>query len=248
MNKFFAKLRKHAVTQIGFTAKASGGELQLEVYDVIGADFFGDGITAANFSDAIKNAGEISAITMRINSPGGDAFEGVAIYNVLRATGKPINVFVDGLAASAASIVAMAGDNCTMGDGSVMMIHNAMALAIGNANDMRKMADTLDTVSGAMADIYANRTEMPKADILKLMDEETWMDANEAIAKGFADAQAKAPAQAKAATAGFDLAVYSNVPEALKTTGVVVEEKPEPVEDPIIAVMRKRIELMRARS
>ncbi len=105
-----------------------------------------------------------------------------------------------------------------------MMIHNALAVTFGNANEMRKMADTLDTVSGAMADIYANRTEIDKADIRNMMDAETWMDAQEAIAKGFADAQAKAPAKAKATTASFDLTVYNNVPETLKTGQKIVAE------------------------
>jgi ATP-dependent Clp protease, protease subunit len=225
--RFFAKLRKHAMTQIGFKAKASGGELQLEVYDVIGGDFFGEGITAANFSDAIKNAGDLNSITLRINSPGGDAFEGVAIYNVLKATGKPVNVFVDGLAASAASIVAMSGDKITMGDGAMMMIHNALALVMGNASEMRTMADTLDTVSASIADIYAKRTGMDKGDILKMMESETWMDVADAIAKGFADVEAKAPAKAKATAAGFNLSVYNNVPKKLK---IVAEDTPADVD------------------
>src|SRR5258707_1945466 len=152
MNKVLS-LRKNIGT---FKAQAKAGELELYVYDVIGADMFGEGITAASFTSAITDAGDISKITVRVNSPGGDAFEGLAIFNVLRGVGKPVNVLVDGLAASAASIVAMAGDTITMGEGSLMMIHNALCIAFGNAADMRKSADVLDTVSGSIADVYAN--------------------------------------------------------------------------------------------
>src|SRR5277367_6389500 len=87
-----------------FSAKANAGALELEVYDAIGADFFGDGITASAVSEAIKSAGDFSSVTVSINSPGGDLFEGVAIYNVLKACGKSVNVSVVGLAASAASL------------------------------------------------------------------------------------------------------------------------------------------------
>src|ERR1700677_44946 len=98
-----------------FNATEADKVLTLEVYDVIGADFFGEGITASAVSDAIAQAGEHDCIALRINSPGGDAFEGVAIYNLLKNNAKPVNVYVDGLAASAASIVAMSGDTINMG-------------------------------------------------------------------------------------------------------------------------------------
>ncbi len=113
-----------------FNAAQTESVLTLEVYDVIGADFFGDGITASAVSDAIAQAGSHDSVALRINSPGGDAFEGVAIYNVLKNHGKPVNVYVDGLAASAASIVAMAGDTICMGTGAMMMIHPAQGCAM----------------------------------------------------------------------------------------------------------------------
>src|SRR5690348_8015957 len=128
-----------------FSASTQNNTLTLEVYDAIGADLFSEGITVQAVADALKTAHD--QVVLRINSPGGDAFEGVAIYNALRANGKPVSVFVDGLAASAASIVAMAGDNITMGKGSMMMIHAAVMLAIGNAETMRKSADVLDSVT-----------------------------------------------------------------------------------------------------
>jgi ATP-dependent protease ClpP protease subunit len=176
-------------------------------------------------SDAIKSA-SYSDITVRINSPGGDAFEGVSIHNVLRSAGKPVNVVVDGLAASAASIVAMAGDTRVMNTGSVMMIHEAMALAMGNAADMTKMAETLTTVTGAIADIYVSRTGLPKDEVLAMQTMETWMSADEALAKGFATATGSAPAVKNS----YDLTKFRNAPVEL---GPVAEEpvKEQAIED-----------------
>ena len=125
MNTIFT-LRKAKTTS--FKASAAEGELCMEMYDVIGADYFGDGITAQTISDCMANAGVYNKITCRINSPGGDLFEGVAIYNLLKSYGKPVNCIVDGMAASAASLIAMAGDKVTMGTGTLMMIHEAMAM------------------------------------------------------------------------------------------------------------------------
>lgn len=185
-------------------------------------------------------------------------FEAVAIYNLLRGLGKPVNVYVDGVAASAASVIVMAGDTVTMGEGAVIMIHNAMTMVFGNGDELRQMAATLDTISGSIADIYVAHTGQDKKAVQKLMDAETWMDATEAIGKGFASASAKDAAVTAKAT-GFDLAVYNNVPEALKGAPVVVagldlatKEEPElvivEVADPTIELMRKRIAILKMRS
>jgi ATP-dependent Clp protease, protease subunit len=235
-------LRKGMTGLTSFNAKANSDELVLEAYDVIGADFFGEGITVKSVSDALKSAGEYSKVTLRINSPGGDLFEGVAIYNVLRGLGKPVNVLVDGLAASAASLIAMAGDSIEMGEGSMIMIHNAMMLAMGNGTELRKAADVLDTVSASAADIYVSRTKLEKSDVTTMMDEETWLSAQEAVDKGFATAVTKSKSNGKAkAMASFDLSAFNNVPEELKMTA----EEPEYVEDFRIAIFRKRLDLLR---
>ncbi len=210
MSKLFT-LRKAKTTS--FRAAAADGDLCLEMYDVIGADFFGDGTTAQSVSDALANAGVYNSITVRLNSPGGDLFEGVAIYNVLKAAKKPINVVVDGLAASAASLIAMAGDKVTMGTGAMMMVHEAIAMTAGYANDHRKMAGTLDTVTASAADLYVEKTGMKKADVLALMAAETWMSAQECVDKGFANAISDDEA---AIGNAFDLSVFKNVPAKLK--------------------------------
>ena len=195
-----------------FNAANEDRALTLEIYDVIGSDMFGNGITAASISAAIAEAGEFDSITVRLNSPGGDLFEGVAAYNLLKNSGKPVNVAVDGLAASAASLIAMAGDSVTMGEGSMMMIHRAMAACAGFADDMRQMADTLDTVSASAADLNVSKTGMSKKAVLEMMTAETWMSAKEAVKNGFATAVAGKGKYNNE----FDLSQFKNAPEELR--------------------------------
>lgn len=173
-----------------FKAKASeaGDTLELDMYDQIGMDYWtGDGITSKNVKaqlDGFKGA----EILVRINSPGGDAFEGVAICNILRGSKKPVNVVIDGIAASAASIIAMAGTTITMAKNATMMVHNAWGFCQGNARDMTKMGLTLAKVDEAIGQTYVERTGKSAAEIKTLMDEETWMTAADCMESGFATA------------------------------------------------------------
>jgi ATP-dependent protease ClpP protease subunit len=258
------------------SVNAPDGVLTIAVCDAIGADFFGSGITAAMVADAIKQAGHFESITLSINSPGGDLFEGVAIYNTLKAAGKPVNVEVIGLAASAASLIAMAGDTITMQLGTTMMVHEAMGIAMGYAKDMRKMADTLDVVNDSAVDIYVERTGNSKKRIKELEAAETWMSPKEAVELGFADGVGSAKKASAAATNSFDLSVFRNVPDELKPkrenkpfpnapagTPVVTPTEPQPPEpgspgspvvnpvvvneeDPVISILRHRLEMLRA--
>jgi ATP-dependent Clp protease protease subunit len=197
------------------------GVLELSVYEEIGENFWtGGGVTALNVKEQLESAKSYDRIAVRINSPGGDAFEGVAIRSVLRSTKKPIDVYIDGIAASAASILAMAGDTITMAPGSMMMIHDAWSMCVGNGEDMRKMADTLERVSASIAQVYAERTGMPVADVSALMDEETWMNAEQAVKAGFAThVSAHENASAMALAASFKcLAKLKHLPEELKAS------------------------------
>lgn len=203
-------------------AMKADGVLELLIYEDIGEDWWtGGGVTAKTVRQKIDEAGAFNKIALRINSPGGDAFEGVAIYNVLRAQGRPVDVFVDGIAASAASTVAMAGDAITMGVGSMMMVHNAWSVCVGDGDDMRKMGETLDMVSQTIGQIYVMRTGQDAAAIKSIMDEETWMGADECVEKGFATAIASSDDGGEAAmalAASFrSLAKLKNVPEKLRT-------------------------------
>ncbi|MDW9877334.1 Clp protease ClpP [Sinorhizobium meliloti] len=168
-------------------AAADDAENTITMFDVIGEDFWtGGGVTAKRISAALRSIGN-KDVTVKINSPGGDMFEGIAIYNLLRSHPAKVTVEVLGWAASAASIIAMAGDEIRMGIGTFMMVHNAWGVVVGNRHDMREAASLFDGFDSAIADIYEARTGMKRKDIEKLMDAETFMGPSEAVEKGFAD-------------------------------------------------------------
>jgi ATP-dependent protease ClpP protease subunit len=152
-------------------------------------------VSAVAVKKALDAAADCSKVRVRINSPGGDAFEGMAIHSLLRACGKPIEVCVDGIAASSASIVAMAGDTRIMGRAAMMMIHNAWAACVGNKADMAKMADTLDTIDDSIAAAYVDRTGLSLAKVKSLMDAESWFSAEDCVDNGLATAVVAAPVE-----------------------------------------------------
>lgn len=159
----------------------------ISIYDVIGYDYWtGGGVTAKRIAGALRSMGS-GPVTVNINSPGGDMFEGLAIYNLLREHKGEVTVKVLGLAASAASVIAMAGDTVQIARAGFLMIHNAWVLAVGNRNDLREIADTMEPFDRAMADIYAARTGADTAAMQKLMDAESWIGGSDAIDQGFAD-------------------------------------------------------------
>lgn len=169
-------------------AADSDNDTTITMFDVIGEDFWtGGGVTAKRVSAALRQIGDRD-VTVKINSPGGDMFEGVAIYNLLRGHKAKVTVEVLGWAASAASIIAMAGDEIRMGLGTFMMVHNAWGIVIGNRHDMRDAADLFDGFDSAIVDIYEARTGLERAELEKLMDAETFMGPSEAVKNGFADA------------------------------------------------------------
>ena len=159
----------------------------ISIYDVIGEDFWtGGGFTAKRAAAALRSIGK-HPVTVKINSPGGNMFEGIAIYNILREHPERVTIDVMGMAASAASVIAMAGDEIRMGLGTFVMIHNAWGLVIGNRHDMREAADLFEGFDGALVDIYEARTGRERAEVEKLMDAETFLSPSQAIEQGFAD-------------------------------------------------------------
>lgn len=169
--------------------KKSEKEGSLYVYDVIGEDFWtGEGVTAKGVVAELEKLRGAKTLHLYINSPGGDVFEGEAILaNLRRFEGRKV-VHVDGLAASAASLIAMVGDEILIQPEAMFMIHEAWSIALGNAEDMRAMADILEKMSGAYAETYAERTGLPAEKARDLMRAETWMTAKEAVELGFASA------------------------------------------------------------
>jgi ATP-dependent Clp protease, protease subunit len=165
---------------------AAEAEDTITIFDVIGEDLWTGGFTAKRMSAALRSIGD-KPVTVQINSPGGDLFEGLAIFNMLRAHKQKVTVQVLGWAASAASIIAMAGDEIVMGLGTFMMVHNAWGIVIGNRHDFREAADLFEGFDGAIVDIYEARTGASRKEIEKLMDAETFMGPSEAVKHGFAD-------------------------------------------------------------
>lgn len=160
----------------------------ITIYDVIGEDWWsGGGFTLKRAAAALRSIGEGRDVVVNINSPGGDMFEGIAIYNLFAAHKGRVTVNVMGLAASAASIIAMSGDEILMGEGSQLMIHNSWGMVVGNRHDLAAAAETFTGFDQSLADIYHARTGMAKAEIEKLMDADTFMRPEDAMAKGFAD-------------------------------------------------------------
>ncbi len=158
----------------------------IDIFDAIGEDFFGGGFTAKRMSAALRSIGAENDVNVNINSPGGDFFEGATIYNLLAEHKGKVTVNVLGLAASAASIIAMAGDAINISQVGFIMIHNAWSVAIGNAQDLQKTMDVLDALDKSMVDLYAKRTGLDVKDISKMMGAETWLGAQDAVDKGFA--------------------------------------------------------------
>ncbi len=164
---------------IKFSAKKHAAEII--IYGDIGWD-----VTAKEFSDELKALGDVKAITVRINSFGGDVFDGVAIYSRLIDSGADITVFIDGIAASAASVIAMAGKEIHIAEAGFVMIHDAWTMAVGNADDLKKTAARLEAVSEQIASVYQRRTGQDMDKIRQWMAAETEFNATEAMEFGFA--------------------------------------------------------------
>lgn len=194
------------------------------IYEQIGASWFEEGVTAKKFVKEI-DALDVSVIDLHINSPGGSVFDGTSIYNALKDHKAKINVMIDGVAASIASVIAMAGDTVTMPNNTTMMIHDPTGGAYGTAKDMKKMADALDTIKSGMVNAYTDRTGMDDDEISEMMSEETWMTAAEAVEFGFAD---KVLNRSVKVEANFQaMADFKNVPESIiKTLTKTQEDKP----------------------
>lgn len=163
-------------------AQSDSAPAEVYIYDFIG--YYG--VEAKAFIDEL-NALEVDAIDLRLNTPGGSVFEGNAIYNALKRHKAKITTYIDGLAASMGSIIALAGDRVIMADNAMYMIHNPWTIGSGDARELRKTADTLDKLRNAMLNDYQKKTGIAEEELITMLDEETWLTASECIDKGFAD-------------------------------------------------------------
>lgn len=212
-----------------FQIKAEGHTAEILIYDFIGEDWFGDGVTAKKMLAELADLKDVTEINVRINSPGGDVFDGIAIHNAFQRHPATVNVHIDGLAASIASVIAMAGDTIIMAENALMMIHNPHGFAMGEAADMRKTADLLDKAKESLVNTYLSRAgdAQDRAGLEKLMDEETWFTAEEAVDAGLADTVGNAVKIA----AHFDMAPlnYAHVPDKLKNQEPTYWNKKDPL-------------------
>lgn len=166
------------------------------------------GVTAMDFSDALRGLGKVDELSVRISSDGGDVSAGFAIFNMLARHPAYKVVTVEGLAASMASVIAMAGDSIVMPSNSMMMIHNPWGGVVGESDQIQSFADALQKMQDQIVAAYVNRTGMSAADVQALMDKETWLNAEESVELGFADT-VEAPL---AIAAKFDTHRFTRVP------------------------------------
>lgn len=201
-----AQLRQGRTDWYRITNSIGSGPATVHIYDEIGYW----GITASDFVAELSQL-NAAAIDLHINSPGGEIFDGIAIMNALRSHPATVTTYVDGLAASIASVIAMAGDRVVMAPNSQMMIHDGSGFCIGNAADMREMATLLDRQSDNIASVYAAKAGGDVADWRALMTAETWYTAEEAVEAGLADevsSSSRTSTSANSLENSWDLSVF----------------------------------------
>lgn len=202
-------------SRLAFRVLAQADDVaEILIYDEIGENWWGEGVTAKNFATELAGI-RAAKIDVRINSVGGSVFEGNAMYNALVRHPARVDTYVDGIAASIASIIALAGEKVHIAENAFIMIHNPHGVAWGEAKDMRKVADTMDTVKGSLVGTYAKRTGKDVGTIEAWMDETTWFSAEEAKEHGFVDEITEGREIDARIAASANMASFANVPPAL---------------------------------
>lgn len=214
-------------------------EAEVVIYDQIGGGFWSEGISAKQFSEELKKLPETTKnINVRINSPGGDVFDGIAIYNRLKQHKAKKTVYIDGLAASIASVIALAGDEIIMGDGALYMVHLPWTWAMGNRSELDNVINRLTDIEEQMLGIYSKKSKISRTEMRALLEAETWMNADDAIEKGFADKKSE-ETFAIAASVFKNSPWINKKPEKFVSQTDVVQEK--------ITALRKNLNARLAR-
>jgi len=224
-----------------YTMKASekGDTAEITIYDAIGQSFWmEETVSAKQFVEDLNGLGDnVDNITLRINSPGGDVFDGVAIHNAIKNHKAKVTARVDGIAASIASYIAMAADKIVMPQNSFLLLHNASGFSFGNADDMRAVADDLDRIDKSITATYAARSGQSAPKVRALLKEDRLMDATEAKQLGYADEVVKE----------VKLAAFSDISMRLLPKAVAERiraetgQQPEPKAPPVAAVSEKPV-------
>ena len=206
---------KFSETNISIKAKTEK-VAEIIIYDIIGSSYWDETVSAKSFCDELSKLPEsIETINVRINSPGGDVFDGQTIYNRLKQHKAKIVVYVDAMAASIASIIAMAGDEIIMSEGSQMMIHKPMTGRHGNSIELQEAIDLLDSVEEQMLGIYSRRTGTDKEEIRQMLAAETWLTAEQAVDMGFATKAMEKDEEFKAVACDLSRVTWFKRPEAV---------------------------------
>lgn len=211
-------------------AASDEAENTIAILEQIGEDWWtGGGVTAKRVSDALRQIGK-KDVVVTINSPGGDYFEGLAIYNLLRDHPAKVTVKIAGIAASAASVIAMAGDEVQIARAGFLMIHNTWVMAAGDKNGLRDVADWLEPFDETAVDIYAARTGLDQKELARMLDRETWIGGNDAVEQGFADSLLSVDeidSRAKNSTDGRPVVAAHKIDTLLARAGVSRSERRE---------------------
>lgn len=207
---------------MAFTVKMQGDHAEIYLYDVIGESWFG-GVTAHDFAKEMKAVANAKTIDVRINSAGGDVFDGLAIHQLISEHRDRVTIKIDSLAASIASVIAMAGAKRVMNKYGFLMIHNPYTVAVGDAAEMRKMAETLDSVREQIVGVYRDTTDIDPAELMAMMDAETWIDSTTALDAGWVTEISDAPAIAACAN---PLQPYKHAPKQLAAAAKIPQGKP----------------------
>lgn len=216
---------------IDLRAATKGSRGEIYIYSDIGGDMFGDGITAKDVADAVKTFGNASEIDIFINSYGGSVFQGLAIFNILRRQPARITTHIDGIAASAASVISMAGDEIRMAANAFLMIHNAWGIAAGDGDALRRAAKDVDLATESIAQTYASRRNGDIERIREWMAAETWFNAEQAVKAGLVDGIVDENRIAAFVRPG-ERFPFRHVPEALCNAADPKEKPVPPPEEP----------------
>ena len=223
-----------------FKAEATGDNTEITIYGDIGESWWNEAISANDVKNALKDAtGE--TITIKLNSPGGDAFDGIAIYNQLKNHDAKVIVEVDGLAASAASIIAMAADELIMNTGSMMMIHEASTFSFGTKADIQKTLNALEGIDKSIADIYMTRYTGSLESLNEMVEGETWLTASEAVEHGLADKVNESKDTEDLESLKDMINNLSDQIKLLKIKNKNQEPTPDPEPEPIKPVAKKNL-------
>jgi ATP-dependent protease ClpP protease subunit len=210
-----------------YRIRAARKTAEIRIYEEIGAW----GITAKQFADDLSALGDLTAINVRINSPGGDVFEALAIHNALQRHSAKVTTYIDGLCASAATIIALAGDETHMVSNGMYMIHEPWMFAGGDAEAMQKSADLLNTTAEQIVSMYARKTGLTADELRAKMQSETWMTAQEALDEGFIDVIDE---PLRVAAKAHDLSRFTHPPTMTKEAAMADPAIPEtPPVDPV---------------